>query len=80
MYLPGGVIVCVFVIGASRFALQRLPVVQIFDFVDPDEPVLGGKGFLQVPQPHVLVSDLGVSRSVESWRSSEVQLNREEHV
>lgn len=87
-YLSGGEFVCVFVCvivfvisaGDSRFALQRLSVVQIFDFIDPDEPVLGGKRFLQVLQLHVFVSDLSVSRSVESWRSSEVQLNREEHV
>lgn len=73
-YLP-----FVFVGGAgdSRLALPPRPVLRIFDSVYPDEPVLGAERFLQVLQPDVLVSDLGVARPVESRRSSEVQLNGE---
>lgn len=54
--------------------VQRLPVVQVLDLVDPDQPVLGGERLLQVLELDVLVADLGVARPVEAGRRPEVQL------
>lgn len=54
--------------------VQRLSVVQVLDFVDPDQPVLRGERLLQVLELDVLVADLGVARSVEARRCPEVQL------
>lgn len=56
--------------------VQRLPVVQVLDLVDPHQPVLRGERLLQVLELDVLVADLGVARAVEARRRPEVQLQR----
>lgn len=71
-YLFGGVLL--FGDDAAQLVLQWLSVVQVFDFVDPDKPVLRGKGLLQVLELDVLVADLHVSCPVEARRRPEVQL------
>lgn len=70
--LFGGVLL--FGDDAAQLVLQWLSVVQVFDFVDPDKPVLRGKGLLQVLELDVLVADLHVSCPVEARRRPEVQL------
>ena len=51
-----------------------LPVEEILDFVDADEPMLRGVGLFQVLQVKVLVPDLHVTRAVKAGRCAEVKL------
>jgi len=71
-YLFGGVLL----LGddAAQLVVQRLPVVQVLDLVDPHQPVLGGERLVQVLELDVLVADLGVASSVKAGRRPEVQL------
>lgn len=72
LYLFGRVLL--FGHDAARLAVERLPVAKVLDLVDPDQPVLGGEGLLQVLEFDILVPDLGVARPVEARRRSKVQL------
>lgn len=71
---------CVLLLGhhTAQLVVQRLPVVQVLDLVDSDQPVLRGERLLQVLELDVLVADLGVAGSVEARRRPEVQLRRKE--
>lgn len=72
LYLFGRVLL--FVPDVPRFVVQHLPVVQLLDLVDPDQPVLGCERLLQVLELDVLVADLCVARPVEAGRRPKVQL------
>lgn len=72
LYLFGRVLL--FVPDVPRFVVQHLPVVQLLDLVDPDQPVLGCERLLQVLELDVLVADLCIARPVEAGRRPEVQL------
>lgn len=76
-HLFGGVLLLSGV-SASQLVLYAVSVLQLFDLINPDQPVLWSEGFLQVPQLYVLVSDLSIACSVEAWWRPEVQLNRDE--
>jgi len=60
--------------------LHTVPVLQLFDLINPDQPVLWSEGFLQVFQIDVLVADLGIAGPVKAWRCPKVQLKREKQI
>lgn len=76
IYLFGGVLLLGSV-GASQLVLYAVSVLQLFNLINPDQPVLGRESLLQVLQLYVLVADLSVACSVKARWRPEVQLNRE---
>ncbi len=58
----------------NYFFFENLPVWRLLDLVDTYNPMFRSESLFQVLQAEVLVADLDVTSTVESWRSSEVKL------
>lgn len=56
--------------------LHAVSVLQLFDLINPDQPVLRRERFLQVLQLYVFVANLSVACPIKAWRCPEVQLHR----
>lgn len=60
--------------GAAQLVLHAVSVLQLFDLINSDQPVLRGESFLQVLQLYVFVANLSITCSVKTRRRPEVQL------
>lgn len=66
-------------VGSPEFVLHAVSVLQLFDLVNPHQPVLRRERLLQVLQLYVLVADLSIACPIEARRRPEVQLKGVRH-